>query len=120
MPRAPVISIAHGGGPLPLMNHPSHTHLVESLKTKVPKILRLGTPEAPRAIVIITAHWEEKTPTISSAAKNPLYYDYYGSPPETYNLQYDAPGSPEIAQEVYDALAQAGLQPKLDNTRGWD
>jgi aromatic ring-opening dioxygenase catalytic subunit (LigB family) len=120
MTRAPVISISHGGGPLPIMNHPGHTHLIDSLKTKVPQILKLGTSEAPRAIVVITAHWEERTPTISGAAKHSLYYDYYGFPPETYDLKYDAPGSPEIAKEVCDVFEKAGLKPAMDNDRGWD
>jgi aromatic ring-opening dioxygenase catalytic subunit (LigB family) len=120
MTRAPVLSISHGGGPLPIMNHPSHTHLVDSLKTKARKVLRLGTPEAPRAIVVITAHWEEKMPTISGAAKHSLYYDYYGFPPETYDLKYEAPGSPEIANEVYNAFEKAGLKPIINNDRGWD
>ncbi len=105
---------------MPIMNHPSHTQLVHSMKTRIPQILRLGTPEAPRAIAVVTAHWEEKTPTISGAAKHSLYYDYYGFPPETYNLKYDAPGSPEIAQEIYHVFDQAGLKPAIDTERGWD
>lgn len=102
------------------MNHPSHTHLVNSLQTKVPQVLHLGTSQAPRAIIVVTAHWEENTPTISSAAKHALYYDYYGFPPETYNLKYDAPGSPEIAKEIFDVMDKAGFKPKLDPDRGWD
>jgi aromatic ring-opening dioxygenase catalytic subunit (LigB family) len=102
------------------MGHPTHTNLIKSLKTKAPQILRIGTPEAPRAIVVVTAHWEEKVPTISSAAKHSLYYDYYGFPPETYDLKYDAPGSPDIAKEVFGAFDKAGLKPAYDNERGWD
>jgi aromatic ring-opening dioxygenase catalytic subunit (LigB family) len=47
-----------------------------------------------------------------------LYYDYGGFPPETYKLKYDAPGSPEVAAEVYEALEKAGLQPEMDGERG--
>jgi len=118
MPRGAVISIAHGGGPLPLLGDPSHKELVDSMKTRVPEILKLNTPDAPRAIVVVTAHWSEKNPTISNAEKHELLYDYYGFPPETYKLKYPALGSPEVANEVYKALAEAGLKPEMDSERG--
>jgi aromatic ring-opening dioxygenase catalytic subunit (LigB family) len=118
MPRGAIISLSHGGGPLPLLGDPNHKDIVESLKTTVPKILKLNGLEAPRAIVLVTAHWSEPQPTISSADQHPLYYDYYNFPPETYELKYDAPGSAKVAQEVYDAFAAAGLQPKKDSSRG--
>ena len=97
MTRAPVICISHGGGPLPVLGDPMQKDIVKSLQTRVPELLKLGTPEAPRAIVIVTAHWSERNPTISSGSKHSLFYDYYGFPPESYKLKYDAPGSPEVA-----------------------
>jgi aromatic ring-opening dioxygenase catalytic subunit (LigB family) len=120
MPRAPVLSISHGGGPLPLLDHPSHTAIIKSFKTTIPRILRLGTPDAPRGIVVVTAHWEERNPTISGGAKPSLYYDYGGFPPAMYDLNYDAPGSPDIAREVHAVFEKAGFKPKLDMQRGWD
>lgn len=118
MTRGSVIALSHGGGPLPLLGDPNHEDIVESLKNKVPKILKLGTPEAPRAILLVTAHWSEKRPTISNGKKHRLEYDYYGFPPETYDLRYDAPGSPEVAEEVQHAMKKAGLNPELDDFRG--
>lgn len=118
MTKGSVISLSHGGGPMPLIGDPSHKDIIRSLKERVPKILRLGTDEAPRAIIVVTAHWSERNPTISNASKHPLYYDYHGFPPETYNIKYDAPGSPVIAQEVFSALESAGLQPEMDEKRG--
>ncbi|KAF2086345.1 Extradiol aromatic ring-opening dioxygenase [Saccharata proteae CBS 121410] len=121
MPRAPVISISHGGGPMPLLGDPGHDQIVKSLKEKVPRSLRLGTPDAPRAIVLVTAHWSERNPTISNGERHGLLYDYYGFPPETYQLKYDAPGSPEVAKQVGDALKNEGLKPEFDDERaGWD
>lgn len=105
---------------MPLMGDPGHTNLVKSMTERVPKILGLGTSNAPRAIVLVTAHWTERKPTISNARKHTLYYDYSGFPPETYKLKYDAPGSPEVAREVYDLLEKAGLGPEMDSERGWD
>ncbi|KAJ4288644.1 hypothetical protein N0V90_011881 [Kalmusia sp. IMI 367209] len=117
---APVISISHGGGPMPILGDPSQAALTHSMKTRVPQILKLGTPEQPKAIVLVTAHWSTDTVTISSGEKHDLYYDYSGFPAEAYRLRYDAPGSPEVAEKVRRALEEAGLQSKKDAKRGWD
>jgi aromatic ring-opening dioxygenase catalytic subunit (LigB family) len=118
MTKGAVISFAHGGGPMPVLNDPMHKDIIYSLKNRVPKILRLGTPEAPRAIILVTAHWSERVPTISNAEKHGLMFDYGGFPDEAYRLKYDAPGSPAIAKEVYDVLQSAGLKPDNDGERG--
>ncbi|KAL9093036.1 MAG: hypothetical protein Q9165_004174 [Trypethelium subeluteriae] len=120
MPRAPVVSISHGGGPLPILGDKGHEQIVKSLRTRFPELLKLGTPEAPRAIVLVTAHWSERNPTISNAKKHRLLYDYYGFPPESYELKYDADGSPDIAKEVAEAMKGIGLKPVMDTERGWD
>ncbi|TVY14063.1 Extradiol ring-cleavage dioxygenase [Lachnellula arida] len=120
MPRAPVFAVCHGGGPMPVMNDPGHYELIKSMTTKVPSVLGLGTPSAPRAIVLVTAHWSERRPTISNGKNHKLYYDYGGFPAETYKLKYDAPGSPEVAGEVYELLEKAGMSPEMDSERGWD
>lgn len=118
MTKGAVISLTHGGGPLPLLGDSGHKDIVYSMQNRVPKILRVGTPKEPRAVIVITAHWSTKTPTISSSEKHELYYDYYGFPPESYEFKYPAPGSPSVAQEVYHALEAAGLKPQLDPERG--
>jgi len=117
---APVISLSHGGGPMPLLDDPSHAAITKSLQTKVPKILKLGTPDAPKAIVLITAHWSTSKVTVSSGAKHSLLYDYYNFPPEAYKIKHDAPGSPEVAALVEQALQDAGLACKKDAQRQWD
>lgn len=117
-PLAPVISVSHGGGPMPLLGDPSQAALTHSMKTRVPKILKLGTAEQPRAIVLVTAHWSTDDVTISSAEKHELYYDYYGFPDEAYAIRYDAPGSPEVAEMVRRSLEEAGIKGKKDGTRG--
>ncbi|KAH7128823.1 Extradiol ring-cleavage dioxygenase, class III enzyme, subunit B [Dendryphion nanum] len=117
---APVISISHGGGPMPVLGDPSQAEIAKSLRTRVPKILKLGTPEQPRAIILVTAHWSTDVVTISSGAKHELLYDYYGFPPEAYQLKYDAPGSPEVADLIEGKLKEAGILCKKDSKRGWD
>lgn len=118
MTRAPVIAVTHGGGPMPLLGDPTHTELTNSLRTKVPKLLRIGTPEQPRAIVLVTAHWQTENVSISNGAKHDLYFDYRGFPPESYQFTYPAPGEPEVAKEVARALHDAGMTATLNPTRG--
>lgn len=103
---------------MPLLGDPSHREITKSLTTKVPKLLKLGTPEAPKAIVLVTAHWSTDKVTISSGSKHELFYDYYGFPPETYQLKHNAPGSPEIASEVERVLKEAGVECAKDAERG--
>jgi len=105
---------------MPILGDPRQAALAKTLRTRVPKILKLGTEEQPRAIVLVTAHWNTNVPTVSSGEKHELYYDYYGFPPEAYELKHDAPGSPEVAGLVESALKEAGLPAKKDAKRGWD
>ncbi|KAF4764374.1 hypothetical protein HAV15_001580 [Penicillium sp. str.  len=118
MVRASVVCISHGGGPLPVIGGPGHRDIIHSLKNRVPKILKIGTPEAPRGIVCVTAHWSEHQPTISSASHHDLYYDYGGLPSEAYSLKYNAMGSPAIAGDVKNVIAEEGFTPILNRKRG--
>lgn len=103
----------------PEMGDKGHKDINYSLQNRVPKILKLGTPDAPRAVVVITPHWLPDHPTISSAAHHDVYYDYEDVfPPAAFQLKYDAPGSPEVAEEVYKAFHDAGLSPVKDTERG--
>lgn len=103
---------------MPLLGDPDHAELIKSMSTEIPKTLQLGTENAPKAIILVTAHWTKRNPTISAAAMHKLYYDYGGFPPETYKLKYNAPGSPEVAKQVYGLLQDAGFTPEMDLERG--
>ncbi|KJR81453.1 catalytic LigB subunit of aromatic ring-opening dioxygenase [Sporothrix schenckii 1099-18] len=122
MPRAAVVALSHGGGPMPVLGDPSHADISRSLRERVPSILGLNSTERrPKAIVVVTAHWSERVPHISSGAQPKLLYDFGGFPAAAYRLKYDAPGSPAVAQRVAELLAQAGgFAPALDDARGWD
>ena len=79
-----------------------------------------GKMVEPRAIVVISAHWQEPGIRIASGKKPELIYDFGGFPRELYQLRYDAPGSPELAAEIRAAFDRAGLAASLDEKRGWD
>src|SRR5665811_2147350 len=62
---------------------------------------RFGRQHRPRAIVVISAHWDTgDVVRITSAAKHHLVYDFGGFPGELYELTYGAVGSPELAQRI--------------------
>ena len=55
-------------------------------------------PERPRALLIVSAHWEAPAFTVNAGAAPPLLFDYYGFPKHTYQLTFPAPGSPLLAE----------------------
>jgi aromatic ring-opening dioxygenase catalytic subunit (LigB family) len=77
-------------------------------------------PARPKAVLVVTAHWEAPATTLCGAAQPALIYDYYGFPPETYALTYTAPGAPELADRAAGLLHKAGLPASVDPQYGWD
>ncbi|KAJ2997832.1 hypothetical protein HDV02_005102 [Globomyces sp. JEL0801] len=115
MTRAPAIFVPHGGGPMPILNEPNHAELIQFLTTKARTWLG-----SPKAIILVSAHWETNIPSISSSDKHDLYYDYYNFPKEAYSLKYNAPGSQSIANEIHQVLSRHNISSQLDSKRGWD
>jgi aromatic ring-opening dioxygenase catalytic subunit (LigB family) len=116
--RQPTYYLSHGGGPWPYMHGPMRAHfaLMERALQDIPRQL----PQAPRAVLVISGHWEEAAFTVSSAPHPGMVYDYYGFPPETYRIRYPAPGSPPVAARVQQLLSQAGWPVHEDAERGFD
>jgi aromatic ring-opening dioxygenase catalytic subunit (LigB family) len=118
--RQPAFYIPHGGGPCFFMEWtmgPADTwdRLAVWLKGFVRDL-----PERPKAILLVSAHWEAPRFTVSSAERPAMYYDYYGFPPHTYELQFPAPGSPALAARIRGLLAEAGIAADEDAERGFD
>ena len=112
--RPRIIYISHGGGPLPLLGDPGHREMIDTLQAMAAEIGR------PRAIVVISAHWEMSRPTLLAPVRPSLLYDYYGFPEESYAISYPAPGEPRLAAELATLLQQAGLPTARDEERGFD
>jgi 4,5-DOPA dioxygenase extradiol len=73
----------------------------------------------PKAILIVSAHWEEAPLTLAATTQVPLVYDFYGFPRRYYEVTYPAPGAPELANEVRKLVS--GLMPTRDDPdRGLD
>ena len=79
-----------------------------------------GALPRPRAILSISAHWDEAPTTIGATRPIPLVYDFYGFPERFYRLQYPSPGAPELAARVRGLLDAAGLEHRDDEERGLD
>ena len=77
-------------------------------------------PEPPKALLVVSGHWEEPAFTASAAATPELIFDYSGFPEHTYRLTWPAPGDPELAERVAGLLSQAGLPAGLSANRGFD
>ncbi|KQN49743.1 aromatic ring-opening dioxygenase LigA [Serratia sp. Leaf50] len=116
--RQPSLFIAHGGGPCFFMDwQPADAwdNLAAWLRT-----IGDALPARPKALLVVSAHWEASEPTVTSAAQPALVYDYNGFPPHTYQLQWPAPGSPELAARVRELLGADGIASRADPHRGLD
>ncbi len=115
--RFPTMFVSHGGGPWPFVDGMREMFAKTAAEFgALPKRL----PARPKAVLVITGHWEATQFSVSTALKPPMDYDYYGFPQHTYSLQYPAPGSPELAARVTALLATGGIACKQDAARGFD
>ena len=114
----PTIYIPHGGGPCFFMDW-SPPRVWDSMRAFL-EGLAASLPVRPRAILLVSAHWEASAFTVGSGENPPLIYDYYGFPPHTYELTYPAPGDPVLAARARALLAGAGLAAAEDAARGYD
>lgn len=114
----PTYFLSHGGGPWPWLNGPFRRSF-DVLEASLRDMRReLGT--APKALLMVTGHWEEPCFTLSSGATPGMVYDYGGFPPETYTIRYGAPGLPMLAERAADLLRAAGIAVATDPLRGYD
>src|SRR5687767_4095486 len=91
---APSLFVNHGGGPMPLLGDESQASLTKHLKEIT------STFPKPKAIIVISAHYEEKELTILHNVKSAMLYDYGGFPKEAYEYKYNAPSSEELVNKI--------------------
>lgn len=107
--RMPVIFVAHGAPPL--LDDPVWTAELAAWGQALPR---------PRAILVVSAHWEASPLAIGATAPTPLIYDFGGFPDRFYRLQYPAPGAPALAARVRELLDAARLGHRDEPARGHD
>jgi aromatic ring-opening dioxygenase catalytic subunit (LigB family) len=117
----PSLFVPHGGGPCFFMDpaggppdpmwQPMQAYLAG---------LIASLPERPRAILLVSGHWEGREVAVHTGNGQPLLYDYYGVPEHTYRLRWDAPGAPDVAARARQLLTDAGFPVREERERGWD
>jgi 4,5-DOPA dioxygenase extradiol len=105
----PVLFIAHGAPPL--LEDAGWIAELAAWGKALPR---------PRAIVVVSAHWEARPLAIGAIQPLPLIYDFYGFPEKFYRLQYPAPGAPEVARRIRSLCAAAGIACVDEPARGLD
>ena len=106
----PSLFISHGSPMLALQPGASGVALSQ---------LAAGLPK-PTAILLVSAHWESSDLRVSGARQPATLHDFGGFPAPLYQIQYPAPGSPALADQVIELLAEAGLVAQIDPTRPLD
>ena len=61
----------------------------------------------PKSVLMLSAHWEARPLTIGATRTVPLIYDFYGFPEPFYQVEYAAPGAPELAQRVKELIGMS-------------
>ena len=115
--RMPTYFISHGGGPWPwIPDMRKGFAVLEKSLVRMPSEL----PEVPKAVLVISGHWEADEYRVMASAQPPMIYDYRGFPPHTYDIVYPAPGAPDLAARTADLIRKAGLPVALDEAQGFD
>ena len=77
-----------------------------------------GALPRPHAVLMLSAHWEQKPVTLGATRPVPLVYDFYGFPEKYYRVTYPAPPAPELAGRVRELLGRT--QQVIESDRGLD
>jgi aromatic ring-opening dioxygenase catalytic subunit (LigB family) len=118
-PRMPVVFLPHGGGPWPFVEMGLDAREHDALLGYLREVAKMP-PEPPKALLVISAHWEARVPTVMTHPRPPMLYDYYGFPEAAYHVTWPAPGAPELAARVRELLGAAGFGTAVDEARGFD
>lgn len=100
----PSLFISHGSPMLALNKTPAHAFLRE-----------LGKQLSPKAVVVVSAHWESLALKVSTSAKPETIHDFGGFPRELFECQYPAPGEPELAERLAELLGAERVERGFDH-----
>lgn len=115
--RLPTLFVSHGGGTWPYIDEMKKRFTKTAVEfARIPETL----PFRPKAILVISGHWEEPEFTVATSAHPPTIYDYSGFPEHTYHIKYPAPGSPALANRIRALLGRSGINSNEDPERGFD
>lgn len=117
----PTWFIPHGGGPCFFMDW-STFGAADTWKGLGEWLGQVAStlPAKPKALLVVSAHWQESEFAINNASKPELLYDYFGFPDHTYAIKYDASGEPKLAERIGSMLKDAGLNSIYKSAHGFD
>ncbi|MHA2072265.1 MAG: 4,5-DOPA-extradiol-dioxygenase [Candidatus Thorarchaeota archaeon] len=104
----PVLFVGHGS-PMNAIENNEFAANWENLAAQIPR---------PKAILCISAHWVSRGTFAATTSRPETIYDFYGFPEELYNMDYPAPGAPDIAQRIQEIAKTKPIYP--DESRGLD
>ena len=110
MQKLPTLFLSHGS-PMHAINAGKAGEVWAAVAKQLPQ---------PKAVLMVTAHWESNLPMLSGNPKPSMIYDFGGFPEELYKIVYGAPGSPDIAARAQGLLKDAGFTAGIDGCRGYD
>jgi len=110
MTQLPTLFLSHGGPNIVISDLEARSYL-EHVAETLPW---------PKAIVLVSAHFETDGVVVVTDPNPEMIYDFRGFEPELYKMVYSAPGAPELAAEVVSLLDRAGLNPSTIGKRGYD
>jgi len=102
--KMPVLFLGHGS-PMNAIEENEFVLGWRSIGRTIPK---------PKAVLCISAHWETRGTFVTGMEKPKTIHDFGGFPDELYDVQYPAPGSPELAREIksHVTITEVGLDEK--------
>ncbi|MGF1464489.1 MAG: DODA-type extradiol aromatic ring-opening family dioxygenase [Sandaracinaceae bacterium] len=119
-PRMPTAFVPHGGGPWPVLRLAAMGDDETDALASYMRSIASAPPVPPRALLVVSAHWEEEVPTVNVAPSPGLLFDYANFPEAAYELTWPASGDPALAARVADLLTGAGFEVASAAERGLD
>jgi len=102
--KMPVLFVGHGN-PMNVMEDNEFSRALDAAGRSLPR---------PKAILCVSAHWVTRGTLVTAMDKPRTIYDFYGFPPEMYEIRYDAPGSPDLAEQVRRIIKNTRIEPDLE------